>query len=166
MTDSDNDHVLPNGNTFLATTASGVGYWAKATDPVTAIKEVRRREGYHDSGWAKGKVPIAVYYGDAETLHANDYGSVRWNTDKPYIPIGLFTVTERSIKPLQKADFEEGGSHEKWMAQELSNVKDGVAKRKAFKESVEKERIAESQVSQQVDNLTKKALKQTLLFKN
>ena len=117
MTDSDNDHVLPNGNTFLASTASGVGYWAKATDPVTAIKEVRRQEGSH---WPKGKVPIAVYYGDAETLHVSDFGGLSWNTDKPYIPIGLFAVTERSIKPLQKADFEEGRSHEDWMEDECS----------------------------------------------
>ena len=150
MTDSDNDHVLPNGNTFLASTASGVGYWAKATDPVTAIKEVRRQEGSH---WPKGKVPIAVYYGDAETLHVSDFGGLSWNTDKPYIPIGLFAVTERSIKPLQKADFEEGGSHEEWMAEELSNVERQVTKRKerraAFEENVEEdpavqELIAES----------------------
>ena len=150
MTNSDNDHVLPNGNTFLASTASGVGYWAKATDPVTAIKEVRRQEGSH---WPKGKVPIAVYYGDAETLHVSDFGGLSWNTDKPYIPIGLFAVTERSIKPLQKADFEEGGSHEEWMAEELSNVERQVTKRKerraAFEENVEKdpavqELIAES----------------------
>ena len=140
MTNSDNDHVLPNGNTFLATTASGQGYWAKATDPVTAIKEVRRQEGSH---WPKGKVPIAVYYGDNETLHVNDFGGVRWNTDKPYIPIGLFTVTERSIKPLKKSDFEEGGSHLKWMAEELSNVERQVTKRKerraAFEENVEED---------------------------
>ena len=140
MTKSDNDHVLPNGNTFLASTASGVGYWAKATDPVTAIKEVRRQEGSH---WPKGKVPIAVYYGDAETLHVSDFGGLSWNTDKPYIPIGLFAVTERSIKPLQKADFEEGGSHEEWMAEELSNVERQVTKRKerraAFEENVEKD---------------------------
>ena len=150
MTDSDNDHVLPNGNTFLASTASGVGYWAKATDPVTAIKEVRRQEGSH---WPKGKVPIAVYYGDAATLHVSDFGGLSWNTDKPYIPIGLFAVTERSIKPLQKADFEEGGSHEEWMAEELSNVERQVTKRKerraAFDENVEEdpavqELIAES----------------------
>ena len=150
MTNSDNDHVLPNGNTFLASTASGVGYWAKATDPVTAIKEVRRQEGSH---WPKGKVPIAVYYGDAETLHVSDFGGLSWNTDKPYIPIGLFAVTERSIKPLQKADFEEGGSHEEWMAEELSNVERQVTKRKerraAFDENVEEdpavqELIAES----------------------
>ena len=140
MTNSDNDHVLPNGNTFLATTASGQGYWAKATDPVTAIKEVRRQEGSH---WPKGKVPIAVYYGDAETLHVSDFGGLSWNTDKPYIPIGLFAVTERSIKPLQKADFEEGGSHEEWMAEELSNVERQVTKRKerraAFDENVEED---------------------------
>ena len=150
MTNSDNDHVLPNGNTFLATTASVQGYWAKATDPVTAIKEVRRQEGSH---WPKGKVPIAVYYGDAETLHVSDFGGLSWNTDKPYIPIGLFAVTERSIKPLQKADFEEGGSHEEWMAEELSNVERQVTKRKerraAFEENVEEdpavqELIAES----------------------
>ena len=150
MTNSDNDHVLPNGNTFLASTASGVGYWAKATDPVTAIKEVRRQEGSH---WPKGKVPIAVYYGDAETLHVSDFGGLSWNTDKPYIPIGLFTVTERSIKPLKKSDFEEGGSHEEWMAEELSNVERQVTKRKerraAFEENVEEdpavqELIAES----------------------
>ena len=150
MTNSDNDHVLPNGPTFLASTASGVGYWAKATDPVTAIKEVRRQEGSH---WPKGKVPIAVYYGDAETLHVSDFGGLSWNTDKPYIPIGLFAVTERSIKPLQKADFEEGGSHEEWMAEELSNVERQVTKRKerraAFEENVEEdpavqELIAES----------------------
>ena len=150
MTNSDNDHVLPNGNTFLASTASGVGYWAKAPDPVTAIKEVRRQEGSH---WPKGKVPIAVYYGDAETLHVSDFGGLSWNTDKPYIPIGLFAVTERSIKPLQKADFEEGGSHEEWMAEELSNVERQVTKRKerraAFEENVEEdpavqELIAES----------------------
>ena len=140
MTNSDNDHVLPNGNTFLASTASGVGYWAKATDPVTAIKEVRRQEGSH---WPKGKVPIAVYYGDSETLHVSDFGGLSWNTDKPYIPIGLFAVTERSIKPLQKADFEEGGSHEEWMAEELSNVERQVTKRKerraAFDENVEED---------------------------
>ena len=140
MTNSDNDHVLPNGNTFLASTASGVGYWAKATDPVTAIKEVRRQEGSH---WPKGKVPIAVYYGDAETRQVSDVGGLSWNTDKPYIPIGLFAVTERSIKPLQKADFEEGGSHEEWMAEELSNVERQVTKRKerraAFEENVEED---------------------------
>ena len=112
MTNSDNDHVLPNGNTFLASTASGVGYWAKATDPVTAIKEVRRQEGSH---WPKGKVPIAVYYGDAETLHVSDFGGVSWNTDKPSIPIGLFAVTERSIKPLQKPTLKkEGATRNGW----------------------------------------------------
>jgi len=143
-TSKDHDHVLPNGNTFLAMTASSPGYWAKATDPITAIKEVRRQEGSH---WPKGRVPITVFYGDAETLNANDYGGVRWNTDKPYIPIGLFTVTKRSIHPLKKADFEEGGSHLKWMAQEFSSVERQVDER--FEESVEKdpavqELIAES----------------------
>ena len=140
MTNSDNDHVLPTGNTFLASTASGVGYWAKATDPVTAIKEVRRQEGSH---WPKGKVPIAVYYGDAETLHVSDFGGVSWNTDKPYIPIGLFTVTERSIRPLRKTDFKKGGSHEEWMAEELSHVERQVKKRKerraALEENVEED---------------------------
>ena len=138
------DNVLPNGNTFLATTASSPGYWAKATDPITAIKEVRRQEGSH---WPKGRVPITVFYGDAESLQINDFGGLSWDTRKPYIPIGLFTVTERSIKPLQKADFEEGGSHLKWMADEFSSVERQVKER--FEKNVEKdpavqELIAES----------------------
>ena len=138
------DHVLPNGNTFLATTASSPGHWAKATDPITAIKEVRRQEGSH---WPKGRVPITVFYGDAESLQINDFGGLSWDTRKPYIPIGLFTVTERSIKPLQKADFEEGGSHLKWMADEFSSVERQVKER--FEKNVEKdpavqELIAES----------------------
>ena len=138
------DHVLPNGNTFLATTASSPGYWAKATAPITAIKEVRRQEGSH---WPKGRVPITVFYGDAESLQINDFGGLSWATRTPYIPIGLFTVTERSIKPLQKADFEEGGSHLKWMADEFSSVERQVKER--FEKNVEKdpavqELIAES----------------------
>jgi hypothetical protein len=116
-TSKDHDHVLPNGNTFLASTASLQGHWAKATDPITAIKEVRRRE---KSNWPKGKVPIAVWYGDAETLHVNDYGGITWAKGKPYVPIGLFTATERSINPLKKADFEEGRNHEDWMKDECS----------------------------------------------
>ena len=144
MTNSDNDHVLPNGNTFLATSASSPGYWAKATDPITAIKEVRRQEGSH---WPKGRVPITVFYGDAETLQVNDFGGLSWDTRKPYVPIGLFTVTKRSIHPLKKADFEEGGSHLKWMAQEFSSVERQVDER--FEKNVEKdpavqELIAES----------------------
>lgn len=143
-TSKDHDHVLPNGNTFLAMTASSPGYWAKATDPITAIKEVRRQEGSH---WPKGRVPITVFYGDAETLQVNDFGGLSWDTRKPYVPIGLFTVTKRSIHPLKKADFEEGGSHLKWMAQEFSSVERQVDER--FEKNVEKdpavqELIAES----------------------
>ena len=159
-TSKDHDHVLPNGNTFLAMTASSPGHWAKATDPITAIKEVRRQEGSH---WPKGRVPITVYYGDAETLQVNDFGGLSWDTSKPYIPIGLFTVTKQSIQPLKEAHFEEGGSHEEWMAEEIANVERQVQRRKdreltrktqssdtvVFKESVEKdpavqELIAES----------------------
>ncbi len=143
-TSKDHDHVLPNGNTFLAMTASSPGHWAKATDPITAIKEVRRQEGSH---WPKGRVPITVFYGDAESLQINDFGGLSWDTRKPYVPIGLFTVTKRSIKPLQKADFEEGGSHLKWMADEFSSVERQVKER--FEKNVEKdpavqELIAES----------------------
>ena len=123
-----NDIVLPNGNTFLATTASSPGYWAKATDPITAIKAVRRQEG---SGWPKGRVPIAVYYGDAETLHVNEMGGLNWNLDKPYIPIGLFTVTKQSIKPLKKSHFEGADTdHDEWIAKELSSVEAQVERRK------------------------------------
>ena len=39
------DHVLSNGTTFLAITAGMYGSWAKATDPITAIKNAHRNAG-------------------------------------------------------------------------------------------------------------------------
>ena len=39
------DHVLSNGYTFIAVTAGHYGSWAKATDPMTAIRNAA-------AGWA------------------------------------------------------------------------------------------------------------------
>ena len=41
MTDT-KDWVLPNGGTFLASTAGIYGSWAKATDPVTAARDAAK----------------------------------------------------------------------------------------------------------------------------
>ena len=42
---SDPPYILPNGYTFLAVSAGNHGAWAKATDPVTAIRNVHRDAG-------------------------------------------------------------------------------------------------------------------------
>ena len=111
------DHVLPNGCTFLASTAGRYGTWAKATDPITAIRNALK----HDGG---GKKPIYVVYGKNEDLHVSDYGGYNWQADNPPTPIGMFTVTKSSIRPVKKGDFNE--DHEdclEWMKSNLADIK-------------------------------------------
>jgi hypothetical protein len=43
------DHVLSNGYTFIAVTAGNYGSWAKATDPMTAIRSAADENGYLSS---------------------------------------------------------------------------------------------------------------------
>tara|TARA_R110002096_G_scaffold80179_3_gene188037 strand:- start:70 stop:450 length:381 start_codon:yes stop_codon:yes gene_type:complete len=112
----DNDHVLPNGCTFLASTAGPYGTWAKATDPITAIKNALKHDG-------SGKKPIYVVYGKNEDLHVSDYGGYNWQSDNPPTPIGMFTVTKNSIRPVKKGDFNE--KHEDclgWMKENLEEI--------------------------------------------
>lgn len=115
MSDTD-DHVLPNGFTFLASTAGYYGSWAKATDPITAIRMAHRHKGGK-------KNPIYVVYGENEELYVDNMGGFRWDRKTPPTPIGLFTVTERSIKPMEAGDF--GDEHPNclaWMTDTLENI--------------------------------------------
>ena len=41
MTDCAKDWVLPNGFTYIASTAGHYGSWAKALDPLTAARKQR-----------------------------------------------------------------------------------------------------------------------------
>ncbi len=94
------DWVLPNGYTFLAITRGMMGSFAKATDPITAAREAHKYEG-------GSKNPVLVVYGLDEDLSAGDFGGYHWNMDRPPTPIGFFTVTERSVRPARKNEFND-----------------------------------------------------------
>lgn len=94
------DWVLPNGYTFLAITRGMMGSFAKATDPITAAREAHKYEG-------GPKNPVLVVYGLDEDLSAGDFGGYQWNMDRPPTPIGFFTVTERSVRPARKNEFND-----------------------------------------------------------
>ena len=110
------NHVLPNGYTFLAITSGYYGSWAKATDPVTAIRDA------HDENGGK-KNAVMVIYGKNDEIYAGDLGGYGWQADNPPTPIGMFTVTDRSIKPVAKGDFNE--KHDDclgWMTEQLEDI--------------------------------------------
>jgi|TARA_R110000824_G_scaffold7984_1_gene36445 hypothetical protein len=109
------DHILPNGCTFLASTAGQYGTWAKATDPITAIRNAFK----HDGGT---KRPIYVVYGKSDDLNVSDYGGYNWQADNPPTPIGMFTVTKSTIRPVKKGDFNK--DHEDCLEWMKSNLKD------------------------------------------
>ena len=119
---SDPPYILPNGYTFLAVSAGNHGAWAKATDPVTAIRNVHR-----DAGGKLINRPAknAIYdiYGKSDELCVQDDGWYTWQRSNPPVPIGIFTVTSRSIKPIAKGDFNE--DHLDclgWMTEQLEDI--------------------------------------------
>ena len=117
-------HVVPNGYTFLASTAGQYSTWAKATDPITAIRNAHKHDGSH-------KVPIYVVYGKDEEIYVSDFGGYNWQAENPPTPIGIFTVTSRSIRPVKKGDFNKDhvGCLE-WMIENISNIEKIIEKYK------------------------------------
>jgi hypothetical protein len=96
MTDTVKDWVLPNGFTYIASTAGHYGTWAKATDPVTAA---RNASNYHGSS----SYPhfISVWYGPSETTHVTEMGGLSYSSEyaDKMVPVGFFEVRKNSIKP-------------------------------------------------------------------
>ena len=91
MTDCAKDWVLPNGFTFIASTAGFYGSWAKATAPVTAARKAARVE----------KNFVSVWYGPDKTSHVNDMGGLSYASESAdkMVPVGCFEVGKNSIKP-------------------------------------------------------------------
>ena len=120
---SDPPYILPNGYTFLAVSAGNHGAWAKATDPVTAIRNVHRDAGGKLIN-RPAKNAIYVIYGKSDELCVQDNGGwYTWQRSNPPVPIGIFTVTSRSIKPIAKGDFNE--DHLDclgWMTEQLEDI--------------------------------------------
>ena len=107
--------VQPNGHYFLAVNLSCVGAtWAKAQDPVTAIKDAAR--GRKDQA-------VACVYGDS--VQSTAMGGFQWDCDNPPIPVGLFLVSPRKIEPMKAKSKEypsNSQSCEDWIASFLIDI--------------------------------------------
>lgn len=115
------DHALSNGYTFLAVTGGYYGSWAKATDPLTAIRNAANELGYGD----KKKAVVMCVYGKNGSVYCGSGGGIAWEDDQAPTPIGLFTVTPTSIKPTKRGDLNpEHESCEEWIEQVLKDIED------------------------------------------
>ena len=116
-------HELENGYTFLASTLGSPGGWAKATDPITAVKKAVENDPYRNTG-SKGNPAQCLLVKNGEAWIDEFDGSVAWNLSNPPIPIGLFLVTKGgSVKPMPKNHFNDRhDSHEEWIVKMFKDV--------------------------------------------
>lgn len=100
--------ILDNGFTFHAVVQDLGATWARATDPITAIRNAANAH----TGWSRRglKLPVTVVYGKADELTSDEWGRYGWKIENDPVPIGLFTVTQRSIKPTALGDMGEDHS--------------------------------------------------------
>jgi hypothetical protein len=110
-------HTLSNGYTFLAVTSGIYGSWAKATDPLTAVRNAAKAAG------SSKPVAVRCYFGANESTWVDDFGSVHFSKDSGITPIGFFVVKNSSVKPLAKGEFNENhDSHEEWMERSFKEL--------------------------------------------
>lgn len=147
MSNQSNDHVLPNGYTFLAIAGGYYGSWAKAHDPITAIKQVYKAEG------GQVKRLVKVIYGKDDELHCTDMGAFQWEHGNPPTPIGLFTVTSRSIKPAE-CDETDPALRQVYKADHLGWM-NGVQQDIEWQEKHHQERLEKEAVRTRVAALNK-----------
>ena len=73
------------------------------------------------------KVPIYVVYGKDEEIYVSDFGGYNWKTENPPTPIGIFTVTSRTIRPVKKNDFNKDHADcLEWMLENISNIEKSI----------------------------------------
>ena len=99
-----NKHTLPNGYTFLAVTSGSYGYWEKATDPITAIRNCYSRTS------RRSPEPIYLIYGKDSELKINELGGYGYDVKNLPVACGIFYVTSRTIRPVKKGDFNQDHS--------------------------------------------------------
>lgn len=94
MTDT-KDWVLPNGFTYIATTAGWYGSWAKATDPVTAARNAAKS---NSSSYPQF---VSIWYAPDETTNVTEMGGLSWmpETADKIVPVGFFQMSKSSMKP-------------------------------------------------------------------
>jgi hypothetical protein len=117
------DHVLSNGYTFLAVTVGGYGMWAKATDPLTAIRNAANENGYGD----KNKILVMCVYGKNGSVRCGAMGGIYWDEGSEPVPVGLFTVTPKGITPTKKGDVnKEHKDCEEFNETVLQDIRDSL----------------------------------------
>ena len=85
-------------------------------------KKTSQKEAYKAEG-GQGRKLVKVIYGKDEELHCTDMGAFQWEHGNPPTPIGLFTVTSRSIKPAEDGDFKHDlPTHLEWMEQTQKSI--------------------------------------------
>lgn len=118
------EHVLSNGYTFLAVTAGQYGTWARATDPMTAIRNAAEENGYGNDG----KILVMCVYGKNGSVGCGSVGGIYWEEGAEPTPIGLFTVTPKSITPTKKGDANKTHENcEEWIEKVLSDIRESLA---------------------------------------
>jgi len=118
------DHVLSNGYTYLAVTAGHYGSWAKATDPMTAIRNAADEAGVGELG----KILVMCVYAKNGSVRCGSMGGIYWDEGAEPVPVGLFTVTPRSITATKKGDVR--GVHEdcaEWIETVLRDIRESLA---------------------------------------
>jgi len=112
MSETSKDWVLPNGFTFIASTAGWYGSWAKATDPVTAARNAAKN--------ASGSYPqwVQIWYAPDETTNITEMGSLSWKaeTADKIVPIGFFELTKSTMKPSHDPRL----THQEFMADNIN----------------------------------------------
>ena len=115
MTDT-KEWVLPNGFTFIASTAGDYGTWAKATDPVTAARDAAKRNSNNYPQF------VCVWYAPDSKANVNEFsGDLNYATEDAdkIVPIGFYELTKTTMKP----STDERLTHEDWMAHNLHHFK-------------------------------------------
>jgi len=139
MTDN---YVLPNGQTFLASTCGYQGSWAKAQDPMTAVEKAA-----NDVSSDGGKVPVKVFLITEGKSWIGELGGINWENGYTPIPIGLWKVETgeyhggvindewvdylpAKVTLMQDNDTDFNGKndgHEKWMERWLTQLTEKAA---------------------------------------
>jgi hypothetical protein len=110
MTDT-KEWVLPNGFTFIASTAGYYGAWAKATDPVTAARNAAKSNSNNYPQF------VYVWYAPDNKADVNEHGGLTYSVEdaKKIVPVGFYELTKTTMKP----STDERLTHENWMADSI-----------------------------------------------
>ena len=145
------DYTLKNGYTFLALSGGHYGGWAKALDPVTAIKNAVKEYGANTPRTPDPErgIAVRVLYGPSDTLNPREFDGFEYEATpkgRP-TPIGLFFCKGRiidlkfevdceTIRPMKKGDINpDHPDHKEWMNRTFNDIEEDVSR--WMKESAE-----------------------------